>query len=213
MLSDEERRRRNERVRRAWEREAAGYDKRIGWIERRWLGEDNRPWACSRARGAVLEVAVGTGLNLPYYDRGVRLTGIDLSPAMLEVARRRASELGRSAELLEADAHHLPFPDEMFDSAVCTLSLCNIPDPDRAVAEMNRVLKPGGALLLVDHIGSTSRPIFWIQKAIELLTKRLESEYLTRRPLVYVERHGLVVSERDRFRLGIIERLSATKPA
>ncbi|MFI6685697.1 class I SAM-dependent methyltransferase [Streptomyces sp. NPDC050485] len=92
---------------------------------------DGRQWIGAQADGGVLEVAVGTGLNLPHYPHCTDLTGIDLSPAMLERARRRADDLGVEITLIEASATQLPFPDASFDTAVCVLALCRIPD-DRA---------------------------------------------------------------------------------
>ncbi len=88
---------------------------------------DSRSWVCGQARGDTLEVAVGTGLNLPFYPAGVELTGIDFSPAMLGVAQTRARQLGRTVDLRQADAHALPFPDALFDTVVCTFALCAIP--------------------------------------------------------------------------------------
>src|SRR5215204_2106512 len=126
-----------ERLKRVWEREAPTYDRRMGFFERVLFG-DGREWVCSRASGEVLEVAVGTGRNFTFYAQGVRLSGIDLSPAMLEIARKRAEELGVDADLREADAQQLPYPDASFDTVVCTLSLCSIPDDRRAIAEMKR---------------------------------------------------------------------------
>jgi ubiquinone/menaquinone biosynthesis C-methylase UbiE len=82
-----------ERLKRHWEREAPTYDRRMDFFERVLFG-DGREWVCSRASGQVLEVAVGTGRNFTFYPQGVRLSGIDLSPAMLEIARKRAEELG-----------------------------------------------------------------------------------------------------------------------
>jgi ubiquinone/menaquinone biosynthesis C-methylase UbiE len=141
-----------ERLKRHWEREAPTYDRRMGFFERVLFG-DGREWVCSRASGEVLEVAVGTGRNFTFYPQGVRLSGIDLSPAMLEIARKRAEELGVDADLRKGDAQKLPFADASFDTVVCTLSLCSIPDDRRAIAEMKRVLRPGGRLLLLDHVG------------------------------------------------------------
>lgn len=109
------------------------------------FGRSHRPWACQKATGKTLEVAIGTALNLPHYPDDLELTGIDLSLEMLEFARERAAELGRMVDLREADAHRLPFENGSFDTAVCTYSLCNIPDPQRTVNEMKRVLKPGGS--------------------------------------------------------------------
>jgi ubiquinone/menaquinone biosynthesis C-methylase UbiE len=160
----DDRERQNLRRRKAWDKQAARYDKQIGWWERRLFGQDNRSWACVRATGDVLDVAIGTGLNLPFYDAAQRIVGVDLSPAMLDIARKRADQLGRHVDLREGDAHHLAFDDKSFDSVVCTFSLCNIPDPDQAISEMNRVLRDDGRLILVDHIGSSSKPIYWLQR-------------------------------------------------
>jgi ubiquinone/menaquinone biosynthesis C-methylase UbiE len=210
--SDEERDRQNARRRRAWDKQAPKYDKQIGWFERHLFGEDNRQWVCSRADGDVLEVAVGTGLNLPFYGKNVRLTALDLSPAMLAIAKQRAEELDIAVDLREGDAHQLPFPDASFDAVVCTLSLCNIPDPLRAVGEMSRVLRPGGRLVLVDHIGSGNRIVYAAQKLIEVFSVRVDGDYMTRRPSKHVEQVGLQINERERFRLGgIVERMLATK--
>jgi ubiquinone/menaquinone biosynthesis C-methylase UbiE len=213
-LTQTDRDQQNVRRRRAWAKQAPKYDKQIGWFERRVFGGNNREWACGRAQGDVLEVAVGTGLNLPFYSADVRLTALDLSPAMLEIARLRSADLGRAVDLREGDAHHLPFLDASFDSVVCTLSLCNIPDVDLAVTEMKRVLRPGGRLVLVDHIRSGSKPVFLIQKLIEFFSVRIDGDRMTRRPSDQVKAHGFEIKEQERFRFGgIIERLVAVKPA
>src|SRR5918911_3935180 len=111
------------RVQRHYNKVARQYDNRLTERSERLLFGDGRSWVCSRARGEVLEIAIGTGRNLPYYPEDVQLTGIELSPAMLEIARRRARELGRDAHLRVGDAQALGFPDERFDAVVCTLSL------------------------------------------------------------------------------------------
>lgn len=210
-LDSQEIRRRNAKIKRAYAKQAPRYDRAIGFFERRVFG-NQRAWACSRAAGDTLEVAVGTGLNLPHYPDGVRLTGIDLSPDMLEIARARASELGKDVDLREADAHALPFPDSSFDTVLCTYSLCNIPDVERAVGEMERVLHPGGKLILVDHIRSAVKPILWFQKVIEFFSFRIEGEHMTRRPLEQVKAQGFEVVERDRLGPGgVVERLVARK--
>jgi len=212
-ISTSEQDRESARRRRAWDKQARRYDRQIGWWERHLLGPDNRAWAAGQARGDVLEVAVGTGLNLPFYAADLNVTGIDLSPAMLDIARQRATEAGRTVELHEGDAHHLPFDDAAFDTVVCTLSLCNIPDPQQALREMWRVLRADGRLVLVDHVRSTSKPIYWFQRAIEPISVRIDGDYLTRRPAELVEPLGFDVVDRDRFRWGIVERLVARKPA
>lgn len=200
----------NDKRRRAWAKRAPKYDKSIGFFERRVFGTAHRVWACSRAAGETLEVAVGTGLNIPLYDETVRLTGIDLSPEMLDIAEKRAVEANRSVDLREADAHRLPFGDGSFDSVVCTYSLCNIPDPHLALGEMRRVLRGGGKLVLVDHIRSSVKPLLWLQKAIEFFSMRIEGEHMTRRPLEQVAQQGFTIIEHDRLATGgIVERLVA----
>ena len=131
---------------------------------------------------------------------------------MLNIAQRRAAELGRSADLREGDAHDLPFADASFDTVVCTFSLCAIPDDRRAVAEMARVLRPGGLLLLADHIVGSSWPVRAGQRLLELVTVPLGGEHFRRRPLTHVQAAGLRVERRDRFKAGIVERLAARKP-
>ncbi len=212
-LSRDELARRNDKVRRSWAKQASFYDRSIGFFERRLVGTSHRPWACSRATGQVLEVAVGTGLNLAHYPEGVSLTGLDLTPEMLEIARQRAREIGRDVTLKEGDAHSLPFADGSFDTVVCTYSLCGIPDPNRALSEMKRVLRPGGKLVLVDHIVSTSRVVLGVQKFIELFSIPLGGEHMTRRPLQNAAAVGFNIVERQRLAFaGIVERGVSLKP-
>jgi ubiquinone/menaquinone biosynthesis C-methylase UbiE len=201
------------RRKRAWDAQAHRYDEQFSWWERRLLGEGHRAWAAERARGEVLEVAVGNGLNLPLYGPDLEVTGVDLSPAMLAIARRRAATAGRDVDLREGDAHRLPFADAAFDTVVCTYGLCTIPDDRRAVGEMHRVLRSGGRLVLVDHVRSTIPPIRWLQRGLEVLSVRIDGDRLTRRPAAIIEQLGFDVVERDRFRWGIVERLVAVKPA
>lgn len=108
---------RTARWHRYWDKKSRNYDKEMRFFDRHLFG-DSRNWACGQATGKVLEVAVGTGLNLDAYPDDVTLTAIDLSDAMLDIARGRSTELGRPATLLQADAHELPFDDASFDTVV-----------------------------------------------------------------------------------------------
>jgi SAM-dependent methyltransferase len=201
-----------ERTRRIWDRYAGRYDRQIRRCER-VLIPGGREWACSQASGDVLEVAVGTGRNLPYYGPAVTsLTGIDLSPAMVARALDRARELGRDADLTVGNAQRLNLGDASFDTVVCTISLCNIPDDRAAIAEMYRVLRPGGRLVLIDHVASDRWWALILQKLLEQVTRRVNGDYQTRRPLPLVEAHGFMVSHNQRSRIGTVERVVATKP-
>ncbi|WP_328648849.1 methyltransferase domain-containing protein [Amycolatopsis sp. NBC_00348] len=197
-----------ERWRRYWDRKSATYDAEMDVWDRRLFG-DSRAWVCGQASGDVLEVAVGTGLNLPNYPAGVRLTGLDLSAGMLDLARVRAEKLGRAITLKQGSAHELPFADASFDTVVCTFGLCAIPDHAAAVGEMARVLRPAGRLILVDHVASSVWPVRGMQWLVELASVPLAGEHFRRRPLKDVEALGLVVERRERFKAGLVERLVA----
>jgi ubiquinone/menaquinone biosynthesis C-methylase UbiE len=200
-----------QRVRAFYQKYAPRYDQQADFYDRVLLG-DGRAWACAQSRGAVLEVAIGTGRNLPYYPSDRRLTGIDLTPAMLTLARDRARDLRVAAALLVADAQALPFAAASFDSLVCTLGLNAIPDDQAAVAEMYRVLRPGGRLVLVGHVASPSRPVQAAQHVIERWLLPVTGDHLTRQPLALLGAAGFVIDRDQRSRMGIIQRLVATKP-
>jgi ubiquinone/menaquinone biosynthesis C-methylase UbiE len=202
---------RQERLRRYWDRHADSYDRQMGFFERHFAG-DTRAWIGGRASGDTLEVALGTGLNLAHYPDGLQLTGVEWSPAMLAQTRHRARQLGRQVDLREGDAEGLDFPDGAFDTVVCTFSLCAIPDDRQAVREMARVLRPGGLLLLADHVVATAWPVRAAQRLLDLITVPVGGEHFRRRPIRHVEALGFVIEAHDRFKLGIIERLAARKP-
>ncbi|MHA7140079.1 class I SAM-dependent methyltransferase [Arthrobacter sp. Sr33] len=199
------------RVLRAWEQNAASYDRQIAFLDRFWFG-GGREWLGARATGRVLEVAVGTGLNLPHLPVDSQVSGIDLSPAMLSIAAGRASRLGRPMDLRVGNAEDLPFADSSFDTVLCGLSLCGIPNPASAIGEAKRVLVPGGRLLLLDHVASSWPPVYAMQWLLERATVRMAGEYFTRRQLPLVEAAGFTVVEVERLKAGSIERIHALKP-
>jgi ubiquinone/menaquinone biosynthesis C-methylase UbiE len=192
------------------DRLAPSYDRQMRFNER-LLFRGGREWLCSQARGDVLEIAVGTGLNLPHYPRGVKLTGIDLSPAMLALAGKRAAALSIEADLRPGDAQDLPFPDERFDCTVCALSLCTIPDDRKAVLEVRRVLRPGGLFLLLEHVRSPLLPVRLVQRALNGHFVRAEGDHLLREPLEHLNAAGFEILRLERAKLGLIERVVARK--
>lgn len=114
--------------------------------------------AAERIGGRVLEVGVGTGISLPDYSRNTRLVGIDISEPMLRKAqgRKRELKLDNVEALSVMDVGHLGFPDESFDAVVAQYVITAVPDPDAALDEFARVLKPGGEIILVNHISAES---------------------------------------------------------
>ena len=202
----------DQRLRRYWDKHARSYDKQMGFFDRN-LFRDSRHWICSQARGEILEVAIGSGLNLAHYPDGARLTGIEWSPTMLDLARHRAADLGRTVDLRLGDAQKLEFPDASFDTVVCTFSLCAIPDDRAALREMARVLRPGGLLLLADHVEATRWHARAAQRLIEMITIPVGGEHFRRRPLTHLAAMGFTLERHERFTVGIVERLAARKPA
>jgi ubiquinone/menaquinone biosynthesis C-methylase UbiE len=199
-----------ERIRNLYNADASGYDREMAFFDK-VLFAGGRDWVCSRARGDVLELAAGTGRNFAHYPTNVHLTAIELSPAMLELARRSARDAGREVDLQLGDAQALQFPDESFDTVTCTLALCTIPDDRAAVAEAKRVLRPGGRLLLLEHVRSPRRTIRAIQRLLDPLAVRFEGDHIAREPLEHLAAEDFVIDELERSKLGIVERVAAHK--
>lgn len=177
----------------------------------RLLFDGGRPWIGAQAQGEVLEIGVGTGRNLMHYRSGVRITGIDISPGMLRIARRRARALGREVELLAEDAQALEFSDQRFDTVVFSLVLCSVPDPRRAVREAVRVLRPGGRVIMLEHVRSGVPAVRLVQQLIDPVSVRLQGDHLMREPLDDLVTAGLAVERVTRTRWGIVEQTLARK--
>ncbi|CAH2600638.1 Phosphatidylethanolamine N-methyltransferase [Rhodovastum atsumiense] len=163
-----------EAVRRAYRRWAAVYDAVFGgvsaWGRRRAVAEVNR-----LPGSRVLEVGVGTGLALPHYRPEKRITGIDLSVDMLERARSRVEResLSNVTALLEMDAEATGFPDGSFDIAVGMFVASVVPNPRRLLAEMKRVVRPGGHILFVNHFAAERGPRWWVERALAPASRKL----------------------------------------
>lgn len=126
------------------------------------------------ARGDVLEVGIGSGLNLPFYGPEVRsVTGLDPSLELQRYARRRAREAGRTVEFLGLSGEAIPVPTGCFDTVLTTWTLCSIPNPYRALAEMRRVLRPGGRLVFVEHGRAPQAAVRRWQRRIQPVWKAL----------------------------------------
>jgi ubiquinone/menaquinone biosynthesis C-methylase UbiE len=199
-----------ERVRRFYGRSANSYD---GWMRfyDRLLLDNRRRSICAQATGRTLELAIGTGLNLPFFPRDVDLVGIDLSFDMLAIAGRRARLLGLDVDLRVADGQALGLPDSSFDTVVATLFLSTVPDPRRAIAEAWRVLRPGGRLLLLDHVRSPTKVVRLMQRLLEPLISRAFHVHLLRDPLDDLEPLGFRIESSERSRGGLIEEAVARK--
>lgn len=123
----------------------------------------------------VLEVGVGTGLSLPMYPGWVQLTGIDVSQEMLEKARRRVArrQLSNVQALLEMDAEHMSFADGSFDRVVAMYVVSVVQHPERVMAELRRVCRPGGEILVVNHVRSGNPVLGAVEKGLAPLSAKL----------------------------------------
>ena len=199
-------------IRATYDRRAAGYDRSVGCGERLLLGDFRRGFGAV-LRGETLEVAIGSGLNLPHYpDAVTRAVGVDLSSGMLGQARRRARDLGRAIALVEGDAQRLPFADASFDTVAISLALCTVPEPEVALRELARVCRPEGRVVLLEHVRSPAPPIFAMERLLSPLQERFIGCHLTRETIDAARRLGFTVISEQRRVFGIF-RLVVTRPA
>ena len=192
----------HEDVNDAYSRWAPFYDAAFAWVMR--PGRVATAALLNQTGGRVLDVGVGTGLELPMFGPNVRITGIDLCEPMLEIARKRVQtlNLGNVDDLLVMDAMDLKFPDASFDAVIGPYVLTVVPEPERTLDEMARVVKPGGDIILSNHIGAESGPVAvfegWLGRRSAALGWRpqfpwsIVTDWLARRPdIELVERRPL----------------------
>jgi len=135
------------------------------------------------ARGRVLEIGVGSGLNLPLYPSGTKVVGLDPSPTLLSMARSVAGDRSPSIELIEGSAEFIPLPDHSMDTVVTTWTMCSIPDLRTALAEVRRVLKADGRLLFAEHGLSTDANVVRWQNRLTPIWKRVGGGCHLNRPI------------------------------
>lgn len=199
------------RIRDIYDQRAATYDKTVGFSEKLLLGNFRHEFA-AELRGETLEIAIGSGLNLPGYPASVtRAVGVDLSHGMLREARQRGRAEG-DLLLAQMDAQHLAFPDASFDTVAVSLALCTIPEPTGALHEIARVCRPGGRVVLLEHVRSPLPPVSLAQHLLSPLQERFIGCHLDRETIALVQRLGFrIVSER-RHLLGVFRLVVAEPP-
>ncbi len=173
---------------------------------------ESRRWLAERAGGAILEIGVGGWPSLTFYGADAVLTGLDRQPKAVAKARLAVAKSGRVATVVEGDAMALPFDNGSMDTVVFSFSLCGVPEVRGALVEAMRVLRPGGVLLMADHVAATSRPLYGLQRVVETFTMPMFGEHFTRRPSVEARELDVEIIEAERLGYGAIERLHAAKP-
>ncbi len=198
------------RIERIYDQDAPRFNTHL-WLLERLLTSRLRRRLLSAARGRVLEVGVGTGLNLPHYPAACTVTSVDISEGMLAQARKAARRLGMSATFTRMDAEALLFADESFDTVVATLTLCTVPDPLRALREMRRVVRRDGRVLLLEHTVSTNPLFKALQKLLTPLTVRRVGCHLDRNTVATAAEAGLKVERHETYWAGIFNMLTLRK--
>lgn len=156
-----------------------------------------------------LEVGVGTGKNLPYYPRDVKVTAIDLSPLMLERARRRASVIDLEVELQQMDVQHLAFRDHIFDTVFATFVFCSVPDPVLGLRELRRVCKSGGRLLLLEHMRPGNPILGLLFNLLNPMVVRMMGANINRATMENIRRAGWQILVEERLSSDIVRWIEA----
>jgi ubiquinone/menaquinone biosynthesis C-methylase UbiE len=192
-----------------WDNAARTFDLMNRGIELRY-GEKKQEWF-SRSYGRTLLVAVGTGLDLQYFPSGQKVVGIDISSKMLSKAKEKTGNCTAAVEFVRADVQMLGFADSSFDSAVTSCTFCSVPDPVQGLKEIRRVMKPGGTLLMFEHVRSD---IFWMGPMMDVLT-RLSRKFgpdLNRRTRENISRAGFRLTREMNVYLDMVKLFEAVKP-
>ncbi len=200
-----------EAARRRYNRIAPVYDFMESLVERsrysKW-----REMLWSKAEGNnILEVGVGTGKNFPYYPGDAEITAIDFSEKMLSRAREKANKQRVKARLRQMDVQNLEFEDNTFDTVVASFVFCSVPDPVRGLKEVERVCKPGGKVLLLEHVLSANRALAWFMNLVNPLIARTMGPNINRRTVENVGNSGLMVEQVTDLAAGIFKLIEARK--
>lgn len=195
-----------------YDRASARYDRREGIIENLFFRRF-RHLAVSLAGGKVLEVGVGTGKNFSHYRPGVELTAIDFSPGMLGKAGEKKEQPGmQEIELKEMDIEQLLFPDNTFDSVVSTFVFCTVPDPVKGLAEVYRVLKPGGRAIFLEHMRSNNPFINLFLYPMNILSRSFLGTSMVRKTQENIESSGFIIRHVRYLLLDIVRLIITEKP-
>jgi ubiquinone/menaquinone biosynthesis C-methylase UbiE len=193
-----------------WDAAASAFDLMNGrGPELRW-GPIKRQ-LFSNMEGKILFLAVGTGLDIPFFPAGRRITGIDISPKMLERATGRAEAYDGEIELLEMDVHDMPFEPGSFDQVYTSCTFCSVPDPVKGLEALRRVLRPGGELRMFEHTGSRYFPFNLMLGVMTPLSRRFGPE-MNRPTVENVERAGFALREVENFYLDVVKTITAVAP-
>ncbi len=193
-----------------WNRAAGAYDSLAARAaERRWADFKRR--AFRRMRGRVLFLAAGTGLDFQFFPAGRTIAALDISERMLRRARRRARDYSGAIELHQMDVGSLAFRDRSFDQTYTSCTFCSVSDPGRGLAEILRVLRPGGRLRMFEHTASALAPLNLMLHACTAVTRTF-GPAMNRPTLASARRAGFQILRVRNYYLDVLKTIEARRP-
>ena len=176
-------------IKKRYDRIAPYFDKIEGMMEKMMLGELRASIWQKVSGKKILEAGVGTGKNFPYYSEA-SISAIDFSPMMIQQAQKKHQHLGVDVELSIMDVQQLDFPDDHFDSIIATFLFCSVPEPKQGLLELKRVCKPGGEVLLLEHVLSSNKFAASIMQLLNPIVVRLFGANINRETVKTVRACG-----------------------
>ncbi|MCG9971827.1 class I SAM-dependent methyltransferase [Christiangramia crocea] len=199
-----------EKIKKRYDRIASCYD----WLEGVMAGSRFEKWMqpiLRKAKGKTLEAGIGTGRSIPYYPKGVQLTAIDFSPKMLKKAEKKFAESPIPVKFMEMDVQHLEFPDNSFDTVVTSCVFCSVPDPVKGLKEIRRVLKPGGQLLMLEHMRSHKKFLGKLMDWLNFIPLNIWGANINRETLDNLKKAGFSNPEVKDLWMDIVKQIRVTK--
>lgn len=196
-------------TRKKWDRAAANFDLMAGYgPEKRWEPVKRRFFS-RMGDGKVLFLAVGTGLDIPFFPKDKSLIGIDISDRMLDKARPRVEAYQGKIDVQQMDVHDMSFGENEFDQVFTSCTFCSVPNPIEGLAALRRVLKPGGELHMFEHTGSRYYPFKIMMNLMTPLSRRVGPE-MNRTTVANVKAAGFTLREVNHVYLDVVKTIHAT---
>ncbi|HEY3791251.1 MAG TPA: methyltransferase domain-containing protein [Bradyrhizobium sp.] len=192
-----------------WDRASRTYDF-FATVDDKRLGSEKQK-LLAKARGKTLHVAAGTGNDFKFFPAGMDVVSIDISPKMLEQAKIKAAAYKGSIELREADVHNLDYPEATFDTVTTVFTFCSVPRPIVGLQELYRVLKPGGQILMLEHVRSAAiGPVGVMMDLMTQLTRQFGPE-LNRDTVGNLQKAGFRLRRVENVYLDVVKTIEAVK--